>query len=694
MLGAVPYFLSRPALDPIVTAVNRARAANGRKDPPTYNSPWPMAREFYQEAWRRGLDVKLGLAAIVMQMFCMAPISALGVVSMFYLLSQILGSARAGLWLALLFAFGTPVFFRTGYLNHNLMLGHFAFMGFLAMWNPDGIFRWSETARYVLGGLAGGLAVLLDYSGIVMLAGLFCYAVAKAWRAGAVRAAWYYGLGSLGPILLLWFYQWRSFGNPFLPGQHWMPSVEGVEVGYRGFTWLQPDLMGRLLLDYRYGLFLTCPLLLLALLAPWWNRGDRHLVPARELAALLLIPLGLLLFCSGIVYTRLQFNTGLRYLAPLLPFLFVPAAIVLYRMPRRLAAFISIAAVAQAWSMAMYRDVERGRGVLDPVLQVFIGGFQLPLLTVLSRLSGQYGDYSSMGVSPLPIFAVLGAVIFVIWSRRFDQPIRNAPSTAAKNFLSETAKDDARFTVDVVIPVLNEAHVLQKSIETLLAFLRSNLRYRWQIVVVDNGSTDGTQAVAAELTAAHPEVTFLHLASRGRGRALRYAWLQSKADIVCYMDVDLSTHLSHIPELIGAIAHDGYDIATGSRLLPESRTARSLKREIVSRVYNLLLKVALSVRFSDAQCGFKAVSRKAVETIVPQIEDQSWFFDTELLALAENQGYRIKDVPVVWVEDDDSRVKIFQTGWEDIKGVVRLRRRGWSRQPAAEPVASTDQRQR
>jgi len=259
--------------------------------------------------------------------------------------------------------------------------------------------------------------------------------------------------------------------------------------------------------------------------------------------------------------------------------------------------------------------------------------------------------------------------------------------------LPETAKDDARFTVDVVIPVLNEAHVLQKSVETLLAFLRSALRYRWQIVIVDNGSTDGTQAVAAELTAAHQEVTFLHLASRGRGRALRYAWLQSKADIVCYMDVDLSTHLSHVPELIHAIAHDGYDIATGSRLLPESRTTRSLKREIVSRVYNLLLKVALSVRFSDAQCGFKAVSRRAVETIVPQIEDQSWFFDTELLALAENQGYRIKDIPVLWVEDDDSRVKILQTGWEDIKGVVRLRRRGWSRHPAGEAVATPDQRQ-
>jgi hypothetical protein len=145
------------------------------------------------------------------------------------------------------------------------------------------------------------------------------------------------------------------------------------------------------------------------------------------------------------------------------------------------------------------------------------------------------------------------------------------------------------------------------------------------------------------------------------------------------MDVDLSTNLDHIPELLDAIAQDGYDIATGSRLMLESRTTRSLKREIISRIYNVLVKAVLFTRFSDAQCGFKALSRKAVEEIVPQIKDQAWFFDTEMLVLAEKQGYRIKDLPVVWIEDDDSRVKIVQTGWEDIKGVFRLRRLLWSK---------------
>ncbi len=300
MLGAIPYFFSRPVIDRAVAAVNRARAASGQKEPPAYNSPWPMAREFYREAWHRGFDVKFGLAAIVMQVFCMAPISALCVVTMFYVLRRIFGSDRAAFWMALLFAFGTPIFFRTGFLNHNMMLGSLTFMGFLAMWNPGRDRRWQESTRYFLAGLAGGMALLLDYSGLVLLGGLFCYAVVRSWESGSSRrlihCAGNYVLGSIGPILLLWFYQWQSFGNPFLPGQNWMPPVEWIDIGYQGFTLPQFDLFKHLLIDYRYGLFTTCPLLLLALLSPWLNRGKYRIVPKLEFAVLMLIPLGLLLF--------------------------------------------------------------------------------------------------------------------------------------------------------------------------------------------------------------------------------------------------------------------------------------------------------------------------------------------------------------------------------------------------------------
>jgi glycosyltransferase involved in cell wall biosynthesis len=226
-----------------------------------------------------------------------------------------------------------------------------------------------------------------------------------------------------------------------------------------------------------------------------------------------------------------------------------------------------------------------------------------------------------------------------------------------------------------VIPVLNEAHVLEKSVNTVRGFARKHVKARWQIVVVDNGSTDGTQEVARRLNTRYPkEVRFMHLTQRGRGRALRNSWLQSKADVMCYMDVDLSTDLAHLPQLIEAIAGEGYDVATGSRLMRQSRTMRSFKREFISRTYNLIVKAILGTKFSDAQCGFKAISRTAAERVIPQIEDQSWFFDTELLVLAEKQGYRIKDIPVRWIEDDDSRVKIFRTGMDDLKGVWRLRR--------------------
>jgi glycosyltransferase involved in cell wall biosynthesis len=227
--------------------------------------------------------------------------------------------------------------------------------------------------------------------------------------------------------------------------------------------------------------------------------------------------------------------------------------------------------------------------------------------------------------------------------------------------------------VDIIIPVLNEAHVLAASTSRLRQYLCENMQFKWQIVIVDNGSTDGTLAVAQDLARRFNDVKWLHLNVKGRGRALRESWQRSTADIVAYMDVDLSTELPALAKLVHALAIEGYDIAVGSRLARGSATKRCFKRELTSRVYNALLKCTLFVGFSDAQCGFKAVTKAVVDKVVPQIRDQSWFFDTELLVLAERQGFRIKDVPVKWVEDDDSRVKIIPTAWEDIKGIMRLR---------------------
>ena len=413
MLAAVPYALARPLVDKVVAQVNRQRKAS-QAEPPVYDSPWPMAREFFRQAWLRGLDVKLGLAAVIMQTLCMAPISAAGVVGMFFLLRRLFGSDSAALWLSVLYAFGTPVFFRAGYLNHNMILGHIVFLGFviLCLSSPD------LPAPAFGAGVAGGLAMLLDYSGIVPLIGLFAFAVLRNYR-GAFRSAASYALGAAGPIALLWFYQWRSFGNPFLPAQRWMPPVQFHDVGYQGFGWIQADLLWANLFDYRFGLFTSAPVLLLALLGPWLARRGRAL-PARTLGFCLALAAGFWLFASAVSYAHLQFNTGVRYLAPAVPFVFVPACVVLLRLPRRLAYLLSACAVFQGWSMAMYRDVERGLGVLDPLVRVLTGGFTVPVLTVLSRMGAQYGDYFKSGVSPLPLFLFVGAILYGLWSPRFD----------------------------------------------------------------------------------------------------------------------------------------------------------------------------------------------------------------------------------------------------------------------------------
>lgn len=234
----------------------------------------------------------------------------------------------------------------------------------------------------------------------------------------------------------------------------------------------------------------------------------------------------------------------------------------------------------------------------------------------------------------------------------------------------------AAASVDIVIPCLNEAEQLPASLETLREFCSKHLStYRWRILVADNGSTDGTLERAKDFVARYPgQFGAIFLPERGRGRALRKAWLESDADVVCYMDVDLSTDLAALRPLVDAIARDSYDIAIGSRLAKGSKVERrTLKREITSRVYNLLIKAMFFTRFSDAQCGFKAMSRKAAQEIIPVTEDLAWFLDSEILIIAEKRGYRIKDVPVHWVDDPDTRVKIMKTAMGDIKGLMRLR---------------------
>ncbi|WP_250904600.1 glycosyltransferase [Actinomadura sp. NEAU-AAG7] len=236
------------------------------------------------------------------------------------------------------------------------------------------------------------------------------------------------------------------------------------------------------------------------------------------------------------------------------------------------------------------------------------------------------------------------------------------------------AEPSAMPTVEIVLPVHNEERALPGCVHTLHAYLLEHLPFAWRVTVVDNASTDRTLLVARGLASELPGVSVLHLSRKGRGLALRTAWAMSEADIVAYMDVDLSTGLDGLLPLLAPLASGHSDLAIGSRLAPGARTVRGPRRELISRCYNALLRHGLGTRFSDAQCGFKAARTRVVRPLLAVTEDDAWFFDTELLVLAEHNGLRVHEVPVDWVEDVDTRVRVVRTALDDLKGMWRMAR--------------------
>lgn len=228
-------------------------------------------------------------------------------------------------------------------------------------------------------------------------------------------------------------------------------------------------------------------------------------------------------------------------------------------------------------------------------------------------------------------------------------------------------------TISVVIPVYNEERRLPGCIPRLVDFLERRCDFPWEVVIADNASTDRTPVIAESFAREHGRVHVTRIPEKGRGGAVKRAWQASRSGILSYMDVDLSTDLVAFPELVEAIACGQYDLAIGSRLLDGSRTKRSWRREAISRAYVGLLRRLCQVRVTDAQCGFKAISRPAADALLPLVQDTGWFFDTELLVLALRRGYRIHELPVHWTENRDSRVKLLRTAWEDLRGLWRLR---------------------
>lgn len=236
-------------------------------------------------------------------------------------------------------------------------------------------------------------------------------------------------------------------------------------------------------------------------------------------------------------------------------------------------------------------------------------------------------------------------------------------------------------SLNIVIPVYNEEAELEQSVKTLSEYLKTALSdFSWNITIADNASTDGTLSIAKRLSRTIPHVRYIHLDEKGRGRAVKKAWTECDDDILAYMDVDLSTDLKHFPPLVRSLLR-GYDLAIGTRNAKGSRVfKRGILRTITSKGYIALIKLFFWVHFTDAQCGFKAVTRRVVREVIPFVQDNEWFFDTELLLIAEKAGYRIYEEPVTWIDNPGSTVRVMKTAQGDLEGLLRMmRERPWNR---------------
>jgi hypothetical protein len=433
MIAAIPYVIFKPLINHINDRALAKRESADDQIAAEYKDPRAMRVKFYKTVWERGLDIKFGLTGFVTQAFCMAPLSALSAVVIFNVFLWLGVTDRLSTWLALLYAVGTPVLFRTAYLNQNLMVGIFALFAFVLLWQPYAGARLGMRARYGLAGFLGGLSLLCDYSGgipllLIGIYGLIKGSAEKGITRGFSDSLWYAG-GALLPIGLLWLYQYQSFGHPLYPGQHYMPPVKWIDVGYQGFGGPQLDLLKMLWLDHRFGLFAVSPILILAPFTLVLQRWGKNIVPARETITILAIFLALSIFFSAVQYSRLQWNTGIRYLMATVPLLYILAGAVLIRIPKLVAYPLIVFVVAESWSMAMARSHGMTQGVIDAMLRVFLEGFQLPWLGTLSRMATQYVPFlEGQRASALPFLAVAGALIYGIWTIR--SPLASAMASS------------------------------------------------------------------------------------------------------------------------------------------------------------------------------------------------------------------------------------------------------------------------
>ena len=417
ILAAVPLFFARPVLNAAAEHGRQQVAAAGGRVSAEYDDPRPNRQRFYRQVRERGLDLKFGVVSVVTAAFFMAPLTAFAGVVFYDLLRALRLGQRRAVFYAFLLVLGTPLFFRNGYLNHNQILGLAVFVAFVLLWQPRHRDVPPGQARLVAAGALGGFAVLCDYSAAVALLFLFAYAALRLAAPpvqfevrSVFRGMMTFAAAAAIPLAVLLAYQWSAFGSPWRPAQLLMPETTYSGRGFRGMSWPALDLFAANLFDLRFGLFAFCPLLILGIpgvwLAPgaWFSRAEKWLLAAAALA--------FLVFCSANQFARMQWNTGVRYLVPMVPFLLLGVVVVLERLSTGARYAIAAAAFTQAWVMAMVRE-----SVPDSFASVLAHGPQLPWLTVLGRMAPQYLRGLDGPPPAWPLILIAAAMLYVLWSR-------------------------------------------------------------------------------------------------------------------------------------------------------------------------------------------------------------------------------------------------------------------------------------
>lgn len=447
VVAAVPLALFDPLLDAL-EARSRARleAAGGAVDV-EYDTKYPNRQELFRRVREAGLDLRFGASAAITSVLLMAPLSSLALVLVWRLLRRRgVGQARA-LWLAVLFGFGTPVFYRTAHLSHNVLLMHALFGAFLCLWvRPDEV-QPAARARRVAAGFLCGAAFALDYAGVIPAGLLFLYLIVERCRsAGLVRSlreSLPFVLGALPPVLFLFWSQWAQFGHPLKPAQFYMPAVNYTDQGVQGMTWPRLETFAKNLFAPGWGLVPFAPLLVIAFWPTWRRRASELIFPRRERAWSAAIVLTFMLFCAGNQYALMQFNTGFRYFMPLVPFLFLAASDHLVRMRARPLALLTVLVVGHTWVLSMTREVNdtekdlRDRAAELGVCEAELDGYwttllseapvpmayrrivtegpQLPWLTVLTSTPVGRSSPLAHPLAPTGILALTGLVVLGLW---------------------------------------------------------------------------------------------------------------------------------------------------------------------------------------------------------------------------------------------------------------------------------------